>query len=1164
MNTLPPARTPRACLSSSRQLNCPLLAVAIAVAAAIVVPLAYAKRAHLTPQTTAPMSQPQAALNPVATTPPNLLSLNTPNAQSTDSINAPSSTHSPLTALELARLYLNASQPRHALAIFEQAWQDASHQPASHPLPDWSRGRIAYYISLSHQRMGHPSDARQWLTFALEAGLPELGDGGSSELLASIGLDDLVNASLASHLPHSQRFRLVSAVNDQADKIQRAVEHIRESKRSLDPAKIDSQIRYATWLLLFGELAAQWEELHLTSTAIDAMEEGRTLLVTVQQAVDTDDRLQQELNSQPDLAIRYDTALARKDVIDQREQRVRSRELERLNQLRAIALAYRSAVEAMGTAELKFLSDDPSGLKEAQANLMAQLENVRGITTQRKDYYLFSDEPKLDDQDEYELLAVQPKPFTADLMSFHKSLYALSVLKLSGLVPASRELLVEAAQWAAAASRDEATVGDMPGGSDAMNFVAAYVEAVALDRTALAQALSSAADERAQAETKFTRSRELAQQAQTLAQAASANVAGGAADAHTTSNTTPQLLAEIATFSALAASPDQALQMLEQQAAAGDRAALHQALWHSAVRHRSPHLTRLAVQHTLRSGLGAQAARSELTQFLDAGVVKPDAPEIALATSGIELHQVADRFSAQGIPTGDSPATQALQATLTRCENALRAALQQSAQSPLRPELEASLALTLAFQAGSQPELDAARIEESVRLAQDAALALEDAKKRGDAAPSLFSSRSDALVAARMALGYSAMFALPAHRDESIVAFTAAIDASATAGASPTALNLLGTPLLRAVRGRSPDAEVSLANEERARRLLMERLVEATYTGRFGDAQAAAEQMAAALELATAAGASGLGDTGLSATSLSAEAALKQSDGFSAAQDIANTLQAARVMAEIDGGLVEAALTHAFAFTTGNNPAGNNPAGNNPAGNNPAGNTADTLLQTVSAPGFTAAVDKLQSPMLSIALCLAAEKYAEQLSVLSNSPLREPLLRTATQARQRTEQLLESYRLAQRFPHLKSISEGAGARLLSANQYEQTAAEQLAAGKLRDAIATSQDGLSRHPQSPLLWRYLLESRIEQSRRQVSSEEELRELLELVEQGAQLGSMAEFDRAFFEGIVLEQLGEKATALQRLEAASQLATNSSDKIRAISRLAVLRARQLPRVN
>ncbi|MFO1063099.1 MAG: hypothetical protein U0892_04400 [Pirellulales bacterium] len=1010
-------------------------------------------------------------------------------------------------SLKDVRLYLLGGQSRKALECLNTAWNSAETESG------WSRGRIALYMGLAHQRMGHAGSAGEWFSKASELNVAEMQAGELNDLFASMGVD---TSEPADAKPSALRPRYITAETPEG-KIKSAVEEIRKAKASEATADVKSQIRYATWLILFGELTSKWDELQLYTSSVDAIEEGRTMLVAIEQQVNADSALEAEINADPALAIRLDAAQTRSAAIEQRLSDARNKERARLTQLREVARNYRSAIEKISGNQLLLLSRDYDKLKTNQVEFMSLVSDVSRAALDRQDLYLFSDEPNFLGTDEYVLSAAVAKPLSDNLISLQKSIVGYSALQLAGDTKDANDadraaLLDQARKWAEAALKAEATIDGAPAGADPANVLGAFVEAAAVDVQTIDGAKSKSLDAAAQSG-RFDQVRKAAEE---LASNASVKAAPSAA----------QLAADIQSLHARIQSPESCLSLAAALRALGETERAESDLLNGVIRHRSPELAGHYVQWKRELGRDPQAIRTELDDLIAKTSIDAAHPAISLAHSRLATDVVGTQLATAGIPEKSSPAAAALIPVLDGAESELRRALQSPAAGKIHAELESALALVLAHRTALGSS-EGGRLKEAVTLAQNAEVELGKAAHDGG----LTSSQREAIVNARLALGFCSLSALPAYRDEGIIAFTAAMDAKVS-GTNSTAYGLMGSPLLKTLSKREADAGEKSAAEERSRRRLLTQFVEATFTKVFGDPRAASQVIDNAMKL-SGTSADGKG-------SFRAADQLSQTDGFSAEEDIAVGIRSFKILTEIESKDYAKALSDGVSFLHGK----------------PL--TTEESAKHAADPVAAAEVANLQSPLQAAAIGLAVESYLAQIPVLDDSADREPLKKLAIAVMARADALLKSSSTASRFPHLISMVQQSNDRLNSSDGFIARAVDQFKAGRQQDAEASCIDGLAHHPQDARLWKQLLTIKLDGIRGGKLAAAELDQLAKLIETGSKRSDFSAHDRAYFQGLIFEQLNEPVKALSEFERAAALASDAVERIRAKSKVAVTMAR------
>jgi len=206
------------------------------------------------------------------------------------------------------------------------------------------------------------------------------------------------------------------------DPLEQVVARIKESRKQLQADKsVANQVRLGTWLVMFGELAADRKDLGLCSRASDAFDEGLGLIAQVQLSVDKDMKVAQQIAKEPAIAMRLDAAGVRKEQIEKRQQLARMQEVERLNQLRGLVGAYRDLTQQMAMSNISLLLESYDSTRDANDQVLKDLATVQSIVKQRKDYYLFSDEPRIDDAADFKAATVIPDPVSQEMVGAGRS-----------------------------------------------------------------------------------------------------------------------------------------------------------------------------------------------------------------------------------------------------------------------------------------------------------------------------------------------------------------------------------------------------------------------------------------------------------------------------------------------------------------------------------------------------------------------------------------------------------------------------------------------------------------------------------------------------------------------------------------------------------------------
>ena len=591
-------------------------------------------------------------------TPPNELSANTPDSASSGVV-ATKEEPDWLSVSQTARDEMLIGHASKALAVFMHAWNSDQHS-------GWSRGRLALYIGLCREH-SNPNGSNAWLQLAREEGIPELGSDSHS-LFAALG-----SASITGE--RRNYIQLVSldagsASDAELKQLQQAVGQLRSAHEKFDKSSLDSKVRYATWLLLISELTSKWDDLCLSTTSADTYDAGKSLLVQVGAEVDQNPQLQKELDQNSALAIRYDAAQARLNFVDERAETARRRERDRLNQLRSIAKSYRSAIEAIGNADISFLLGDTKVMSDSRRRRLNALVAIDSTLNARKDFYLFSDEPNLLKNGDLDVLKIIPEPYSPNAISFQNAIQGLSYLQLAGVDPKNaRNLLDQARHWAGEALKISQRPTDGGVGVADQDLLANYVQVAASDQLGRLEALDPNPTTRNDSSQQFADAR-----------AEISKMSGPAAGKLASAGLLPQLITELA---ARLSDPVTVESNASKLVEIGKAAEAAQELFNGAIRHHSPELAINYLQLRRRNGLTPNVEREELQKFQEAGILPENSPIAQLELNRLKLTELGQKLASKGMPAQSDPEHQRLKSVLADLETQLRLSLKQSTDGPL-------------------------------------------------------------------------------------------------------------------------------------------------------------------------------------------------------------------------------------------------------------------------------------------------------------------------------------------------------------------------------------------------------------------------------------------------------------------------------------------------
>jgi hypothetical protein len=1029
--------------------------------------------------------------------------------------------------LELARLLLIAGRPQQAHDLFSKA----QHNPSASA--GWSEGRVVFYVALCSESRGDAEEARFWYKKARRISFPELDndDVAFFDVLMAYPRENQTACLVAS----TMWLPTAMLAADGADPLGEVVAHVKQSRKQFQAEKtVANQVRLGTWLLMFGELATERKELGLWSRASDAFDEGMGHITRVQLAIDKDPKLEQQIAKEPAIAMRLDDARVRKEQIDKRQQLARAEEVDRLNQLRGLVRAYRDLTQQMAMANVSFLLESYDNTRDANDQVLKELAAVQDIVKQRKDYYLFSDEPRIDDDADFKLINTVPDPVSQEMVSCVKALQAMAAYRLAmkNSGQADPKLLAEARSWAEnALGETQPADGASASGQDKNNVLAHFVLGLAHEALGVQQTRERPGDLEKHKE---------ARQHFDVAKSHLERVVAISKERGGKDGPLSRMAQEAEECTRRLQSAAPFLTKAAEFTRQGEVREAWEQLKEGVQRHPVIELWLAQVEAGRRARMEPSSLLADLDSAVTGGVVPMNDYRVSLVRTKVSLPGIWKTIAQS--ETAPQPAAVLGQAVkdLQRDEALLRAAaLSAAGDPPAQAQINAFLALAIAYNAmiARSDANTEGRLKEGYRLARDAAAALElQLKNPSDSAQEM--AGREALIASRLASGYLSVRVLPDYRDEAMLAFAAAFDEMAKLPFLQADVKLLGSPMIAAVARRTGEAGTKLAMEERRQRQAMTLCAEAALALHFGQPTAAAEQMKAAVRAAEESIPNQQTERLPNAAQL-----LSQADGFEAKVALRDSMHAFEALADVAAGRQQEALRECLGVLVPESLPQVQPGA--------ADLTNDALL--------TQAVSRVQSPLLGHALAVSLDACCDCLPSGPN-PQREVLVRQAKAAQKRTSELFASLPLQSRYPHVAAMNQETGRRLAAPDYYLQSAAAFRRRGDLASAAGRLEEGLQRHTNSPELWRTLLEVQIEQVQQGGATAAGYSRIIERLAVAEQQKLLAGYLVNFYRGAVYERMGKPAEALAAYEQALSEATAPADRVRARSKAAALRTRTI----
>ncbi len=1004
-------------------------------------------------------------------------------------------------------------------ALNRMATEDGATSSAS-----WSPGRLMWYESLCQRLERQNEVADQTAAIAIREGIPELGayrEAFQQEADTWAWLPALSEPQTVLAVPKPRRpFRLAAhnAGDDPVGVVQGIVNEIRQSLEKQPDPTISDRVRLATWQLLLGEYAAAHPEISLPTTAIDALHAGQQELARVEALIEESPDLEDEVSEDPSLAIRLDTVRVRTVAYRRREASAREQEVQRLHHLRKAVSSYRALSESLMRWQLHHELGDAQQTLAAAKESLAQLNAVYEVVNAQRDYHLFDDEPAIDGKDEFAVVEIVPTPYSVDALSMLKSLQGLayySLLRKSG--EDDPDTLKRAQAWASSALLDADGPLEVPAGADQNNVLAKWVLALVEESNGDARAMSEDASEREKAVKHFADARKLLNE--TMAACDDTKVDASA-----------KLRSDVAERLAALESPQPLVLRARSLIAAGDIEEARRCLDAATRRHRTPLTVVESLRVGLRHGQSLDTLDKDWQKAVRAGVIAEDSLEAQLLLGELRNRR-AGRVLSEPVEGGTASVIADLASTtstLSRwCDD-----VRQPATT--RATVKATSALAFAQKWALAPSATPAAndIAEAYRHAKDAEFALVAELKTADKRePEEVLALREALVASRMAAGHLAALHLEPWQDDSRVFFFAAADEAARFDTSTPVLPLVAKPLLRLVFDRSESGASKLAAVERQRRQMITQCLEALFTTEFGSPEAGAQAMNAATAMA-----GNRSEDAATGVSLEPGAMSAAADGFDSKVSLADTVRAFGVLTDIRAGKHSDALTKAIPL---------------------AGARDITVnLNSITPELIANCLRATQSPLVAFTLAKAIETYAASLPLARELDYRESLTSYAKDAYRRGTQLLESERLAIRFPHLLRLLTDSLKRLDKPDDAIASAKAALAREEYAAALSAAESGLALHPKNRELWR--LYFTVQMANQRTSDNSKVSGLISELDVLGDAGLVAAFERRLLMGELLERTGQLKAARAQYELAQAAATTALGRVEALSHTARVRAR------
>jgi hypothetical protein len=1038
-----------------------------------------------------------------------------------------------------------SQEPAEYLKAASRIWEQSPDEKTALAWPQW---RAAWLAGVCADSLGDVRHAATWMNRFRSS----FERARVSYSPSDVFYLDLVASRIS---PVEQRMTLLMPfvhaaflANEEPDPFPQVIDELKKARDKAASGNIIDRVRLMSWLLLAGELVVEADPgtppAGLLRNAIQGFEEGFQILAEVEKAVEDDPAQEGVLTSSEEnalIAMRFDAVRVRQAAIKKREALAKEKEFERLDALRGVIAAEKAVMGQIGRLSIATIDRDWSGAQKAGEAALEQIGLTQDLARQKRDYYLL-DEPKVvDTNDQWKALDSPVGPISTDIVSTVKALMGLASARLAEAQLAAQVASLRANEPVQPQADKEITAlldtsdvlirratekvaAESAEGFDPDNAIAPYVRGLVAETRARLATYTKLGDAAAVKDVADTRQR--------------------AVDAYSALKPALEKWGADVTASFLIADAQKRLVAISRAGPAREGATtLSQAgraadawalLGDAAELHASQEVVIDRADAARRGRRSSDVAIAELDRALETRMIPAGDLMATIARGAIVLHDVGTSLAQRENGQPGAVDKKPLSGKLEPVESSLRKALDGlPAGAAARPRGWAWLALCLAYRSQVTDDATASSnyVNETQRLAQDALFELTKAPPEKDAWDPGY---VEAVVAAQLALGHAAAKTLPSHRDESRLAFAAAIDNAASLPFSDADFRMLGSPLLAALKAGESGGGAKLAQEERALRQMMTRFVEASFALRFGSPEQAATQMAEAVALGGSA-------TGERTAQFDASAELNRADGFDVHLSLPDSIRAFAALSQVTTGEPGTAVRTLVAI-------------NSPDEKIPTG---DEWLVTPAGQKLVAeSLSRIQSPLAGYAMASALEAVVDRTD-LSRAVETQPILELAIRAQKQTESLLSATRVAGRYPHINELNRQLAGRLSDPDFHQKQAAAAIESGNVLGAIAGLRSALRRQPKESALWQMLLSLQVNQLAADYS-DRAVTELRDEIAIATQSNLLTPYHKHFFAGELLFLQERYDEAAKQFEIALALATLASDRACAVAKATTARLR------
>ncbi|QDU17454.1 hypothetical protein CA11_52960 [Gimesia maris] len=898
-----------------------------------------------------------------------------------------------------------------------------------------------------------------------------------------------------------------SVSEETESQLKTAVSHLETAKENTKKqADIKSRVREVTWRLLAGEIASG-QNPGMFSSAYDMMTKGAKELDQLLTDLETSPNLERELAANPEIAVRLDTAQVRRSEVSEKQQLSRSEELARLSQLRDINRAYRALLKHLIAVQTESLLGQPNVVAEQGKLALEQFQNVEKTVNQRRDYYLFEDEPSLEKPaEELKIINEFAAPYTNDALTHEQALLGLALVNLATTTGQSNREVLEAALIQA-----DAAVNRMPNPDP----IALYIRG--LCRLELGRELTFAAPFK---KTLHSQARDWFQKAQQDLSQAKASLSPD----NQKSELTTKIEGYLQELEGIDRFQIQADQFIEQ----GNPDAAAAILFRGSTLHFSPALAVRWIDLHWRSGKSTFAELSkQASMAVQEGLVTENQIELLSLLGRVGILHAWSLISDNSEKDSFQIRRKQAQKILATGRSDLTNAMQISDITPkLKRELQAFYALSEAMLILLDTDQDPAQAKNILVEIPVFVRELQNDLTKADGLNRY--QLLEAIQLAKIAEGYLTLRLLPDPAEKAQAAFATAMDTAARLPGGSQRLMPSGAATLRAILSREDHSDQRIAQEERQLRSTLQKIIPALASVSVGDPEIIAQTLSSSLT-----------EVQQNKPAWDPQQQFDPRDIIGARDGVETDLRAVTVLSLIAAKQRESAL-HTMLKKW-------------------FPELKMSQLGQLDWSDVRKKYSDSNDPMSSYALGAALEEYAVTELNLDHQ-LHPILLKEALVCYKYSNELFESSILwRERWPFLKQLAVAGRDRLINENTALEHAIAFRASLHIQEARETLQDSLKRHPESILIREELIAILMDEAMLSPKNKTKiLSQALEQIEQAKQTNGRLSAGSLAILGDLQEQFARWDAAAASYRKLAELTDDRSLKIKAESRLAIIMAR------